>query len=88
MASREWFADLQNKIEMLRDSGEDYLILSVGARGPNHDMPAGNAVATVQMGHDQATAEAKYLEDAIMLARGKLLRQREARKAKEEQADG
>lgn len=85
---RQWLLDLQGKLELIREAGEDYLILSVGVRGPNTDMPAGNAVATVQMGHDQATAEAKYLDDAIQLARSKVLRQREARKSKEEQADG
>lgn len=85
MADRTWILDLQNKLELLRDVGDDYLIVSVGVRGPNIDMPEGNAVATIRMGHDEATAEAKYLDDAISLARGKVLR---AREAKKEKADG
>lgn len=77
-----WFNDLQNKIEMLREAGEDYLIISVGVRGPNVDMPEGNAVATITIGDDTATAEAKYLCDAISLARVKAQRAREARAKK------
>lgn len=60
----------------------DYVIVSLGARGPNADMPDGNLIATVRIGNDEATAEAKYLADAVTLARGIILRQREA-KAKE-----
>jgi len=73
---------LQEQIAQLRDEGDDYVIVYVGARGPNIDMPDGNAVAAVRMGYDEATAEAKYLEDAISLARAKILREREAREAK------
>lgn len=74
--------DLQAQIEALRNRGEDYLILSVGVRGPNYDCPDGNAVATVRMGADEATSEALYLHDAIALARGKILRERKAREEK------
>jgi hypothetical protein len=65
----------------------DYVIVALGTRGPNVDMPQGNLLATVRMGDDEATAEAKYLVDAVSLARGIILRKREAaaRKAKQEQ---
>lgn len=56
----------------------DYVIVGLGARGPNIDMPEGNLLATVRMGADEATAEAKYLPDAVSLARGIILRKREA----------
>lgn len=56
----------------------DYVIVSVGVHGPNIDMPDGNVLATVRMGHDEATAEAKYLADAVTMARGIILRKREA----------
>lgn len=62
--------------------GSDYVIVSLGARGPNMDMPEGNLLATVRMGDDEATAEAKYLADAVALARGKIIRKREAEVAK------
>lgn len=73
---------IQADIASLRDVGDDYLIVSVGARGPNQDMPEGNASATVRMGEDEAQAEAKFLDDAITLARAKIIRARQA-KAKE-----
>ena len=71
--------NLQRQIETLRHTNEDYLILSVGVRGPNLDCDEGNAVATVRMGNDEATSEALRLEDAISLARGKIIRERKAR---------
>lgn len=61
--------------------GDDYVILSVGARGPNMDTD-GNTIATVRSGNDEATAEAKYLIDAINLAKGKVERERAARAKK------
>jgi len=79
---RAWLNDLQQRINSLRTSGEDYLILSVGVRGPNFDCEEGNAVATVRIGNDTATSEALYLDDAIRLARGKIQRERAAREAK------
>ena len=65
----------------------DYVIAAIGVHGPNIDMPAGNVLATVRMGSDEATAEAKYLNDAVTLARGIILRKREAatKKAKEKE---
>lgn len=78
--------DLQARIEALRDAGEDYLILSVGVRGPNLDCHEGNAVATVCMGNDTATSEALRLEDAILLARGKILDERAARERARKEA--
>ena len=76
---REAIRAIQAQIESLRAVGDDYLIVSVGARGPNTDMEDGNSVATVRMGDDEKTAEAKYLDDAITLARAKIIRAREAR---------
>lgn len=67
---------LQNALDELRPADADYLIVAVGTRGPNIDCPEGNAVATIRMGIDEATAEAVYLPDAIALARGKILRLR------------
>ena len=65
----------------------DYVIAAVGAHGPNIDMPNGNVLATVRMGNDEATAEAKYLNDAVTLARGIIVRKREAEaKTKERKA--
>ena len=65
----------------------DYVIAAIGVHGPNIDMPAGNVLATVRMGSDEATAEAKYLNDAVTLARGIILRKREAdAKKKKEKA--
>jgi hypothetical protein len=82
--NRASLAPLQAQIKALREVGEDYLILSVGVRGPNLDCDEGNAVATVRMGNDEATSEALHLVDAILLARGKVLRERKAREAKRE----
>jgi len=85
---RAELADLQQRIEALREAGEDYLILSVGVRGPNNDCPDGNAVATIRMGDDEATSEALGLYTAITLARSKILRERAAKieRAKEARA--
>lgn len=80
-ATRTDMIELQYRIDALRD-GADYLVIAVGVRGPNIDCDEGNAVATVRMGDDEATSEALYLPDAIMLARGKILRERAAREAK------
>lgn len=77
--TREEMIKLQGRIEALRNVGEDYLVVGIGVRGPNLDCPDGNAVATVRMGDDEATSEALYLNDAISLARGKILRERKAR---------
>jgi len=81
MIDRDWILDLQARIETLREPGDDYLIIAVGVRGPNMDCHEGNAVATVSMGNDTATSEALYLDDAIRLARGKILRERAAKEA-------
>ncbi len=77
-------ASIQVNLEALRCMGEDYLIVAVGVRGPNYDCEDGNAVATVRMGDDEATSEALRLPDAISLARGKILRKREARRKQRE----
>lgn len=60
-------------------SGEDMVVLSVGARGPNLDSPEGNLIATIRRGDDEATAEAKYLDDCLSLASAKIDRIRKAR---------
>lgn len=73
-------ATIQNFASQLQSSlgGNDYVIVNLGARGPNMDMPDGNMLATVRIGDDEATAEAKYLDDAVALARGIIMRKREA----------
>lgn len=68
--------------------GTDYVIANIGARGPNIEMPEGNVLATVRMGDDEATAEAKYLADAVSLARGIILRKREAAATKKRKEIG
>ena len=65
--------ELQACLEALRDVGEDYLIVSVGVRGPNMDCEEGNAVATIRMGSDEATSEAAWLYTAITRAAEKLI---------------
>ena len=84
-------ATIQNFASKLQSSlgGNDYVIVNLGARGPNMDMPDGNMLATVRIGDDEATAEAKYLDDAVTLARGIILRKREAeaKKRKEKRDD-
>lgn len=60
-------------------AGQDMVIVSIGARGPNLDCPAGNLIATIRRGDDEATAEAKYLADCISLASAKIDRDRKAR---------
>lgn len=81
MKDREEMRHIHGLIEALRDYDDDCLIVAVGARGPNLDMPEGNAIVTIRMGNDEATAEAKYLDDAAALARAKIIREREAREA-------
>ena len=81
--SREELAQLQALLARLRDHADDYVIVNVGVRGPNHDCPDGNAVATVRIGYDEATSEAMNLADALSLARAKILRDRMARAKKE-----
>jgi len=80
------YADIQQALEAMRPADADYIIVAVGVHGPNFDCPDGNAVATVRIGHDEATSEALHLRDAIALARGKILNEREAAKRKAEKA--
>lgn len=86
--SRQECQELQERLEALRDVGEDYLIVSVGVRGPNMDCEEGNAVATIRMGNDEATSEALGLYTAITLARSKIIRERvlKAEAAKKDKA--
>ena len=77
--NRKDMQELQERIDALRGVGEDYIILSVGVRGPNLDCPDGNAVATVRMGNDEATCEAAWLYAAVTLARSKIIRERAAK---------
>ena len=74
--NRQECQELQARLEALRDVGDDYLIVSVGVRGPNMDCEEGNAVATIRMGADEATSEALGLYTAITLARSKIIRER------------
>ena len=80
--------EMQRHIEALRLEDDDAVLVYVGARGPNLDMPDGNVMAAVRVGNFTESAEAKYLDDAISLARAKALRAQEAhvekmKKAKE-----
>lgn len=86
--SRHECQELQVRLEALHDVGEDYLIVSVGVRGPNMDCEEGNAVATIRMGNDEATSEALGLYTAITLARSKIIRERvlKAEAAKKDKA--
>ena len=77
--SRHECQELQGRLDALRDVGEDYIIVSVGVRGPNMDCDEGNAVATIRMGDDEATSEAAWLYTAITLARSKIIRERAAK---------
>lgn len=77
---------LQAQLELLRPKDADYLIVAVGVRGPNYDCPEGNAIATIRIGNDEATSQALHLPTAIELARGKILRAREARKRAADEA--
>lgn len=77
--SRQECAHIQSRLELLRDAGEDYLIVAIGVRGPNLDCEEGNAVATIRMGNDEATSEALGLYTAITLARSKIIRERAAK---------
>lgn len=80
--NRQDLHTLQALLDQLREPADDYLIVSVGVRGPNLDCDDGNAIATVRMGNDEATSEALYLDDAISLARAKIIRERKAREEK------
>lgn len=82
MMNRQDLHTLQALLNQLREPLDDYVIVSVGIRGPNLDCDEGNAVATVRMGNDEATSEALYLDDAISLARSKIIRERKAREEK------
>lgn len=77
--SRQECAHIQSRLELLRDAGEDYLIVAIGVHGPNLDCEEGNAVATIRMGNDEATSEALGLYTAITLARSKIIRERVAK---------
>ena len=89
--NREGMIDFQQWLHKLLPADADYLVVAVGIHGPNIDCPQGNAVATVRMGNDEHTSEALYLPDAISLARGAILRKREAakkeRKARKENSN-
>jgi hypothetical protein len=83
---RDWCIDLQQRIETLREAADDYVIISLGVRGPNVDCRNGNAIATVRMGDDSETYEALHLPDAVAGARNAILRKRRLeaeRRAKE-----
>lgn len=82
MLDRDELRDLQRRIEALRDASDDALILSVGTIAGSYDGEDGFAEATVRMGDDIATARCKYLDGAISLARGKILRDREPKAKK------
>jgi len=81
---RQEINSLGDTLQRLREANESYLIVAIGARGPNTDCRNGNAVATVRIGTDEATSEALYLDDAIALARAKVRRAIEQRRKADE----
>lgn len=85
---RDWLIDLQHRLDRLRDEADDYVIISLGVRGPNVDCRNGNAIATVRMGDDTEAYEALHLPDAITGARNAILRKRrlEAERREKEKA--
>lgn len=86
--TREELLQLQAMIERLREHTDDCLIIGIGTCGADVDVEDGFAIATVQMGNDEASARAKYLDDAIRLARRKIIDLREARKRKAKKSTG
>lgn len=75
--TREEFATVAAILERIRASvGENYVFLGLGARGPNLDMPDGNAVAIVVAHGFEAQAGGNTLYGALKLAKGKILRAR------------
>lgn len=71
----------------LRDDGEAAVVVTVAAHGPSIDMPDGSLAATVTTGPLTATASAKYLADAIGLARADIRRQAARREKSQENAN-
>lgn|GEM_PF-2665494 len=80
--TREEILALQRGIEALRDQHDDCLVVSVGTTAADCDGDDGFAIATVRMGRDEGTAQAKYLDDAIRLARRQILDARALREKK------
>lgn len=80
--NRDELRDLQQRIEALRGPSDDAVIISVGTCARDYDVDDGFAEATVRMGSETQTARSKYLDGAISLARGKILRDREAKAKK------
>lgn len=66
----------------LRDAGDDVVIVSVEAHGPDHDMHEGCVGATVRFNGEEGHARSKYLDAAISLARGDAKRKIAAREKK------
>jgi hypothetical protein len=82
--STQELRDLQHTLSRLCEPDDDYVIVSVGTHGPNIEFRNGNPVATVRIGDEEATAEGKYLDVAITLARAKC---RDAKAAKVKAAE-
>lgn len=72
------------QLAALRNPDDQTVVVSLGAHGPDGDMADGCLCATVALGGEEGFARAKYLVDAIGLARGEARRKVEAKKAKAE----
>jgi hypothetical protein len=84
--TREDAHTAQIALMALREKSEGALIVGFGAYAPNSDTPHGSVSVTVTAAGHSATSEAVYLSDAIFMARAKLKREAEARKAAAEEA--
>lgn len=79
--TREEIDNYGNMLMAIRNHfDDDYIVISIGARGPNLDCRKGNMVATVRNGNDEETVEAVSLYDAIFMAKGRIDRKREEKK--------
>jgi len=75
---------LGTQLSALRNVGDQAVVVSLGSHGPDGDMADGCLCATVTVGGEEGFARAKYLCDAISLARGEAMRKVAAKKAKAE----
>jgi len=73
---------LGTQLSALRNAKDGAVVVSVGAHGPDGDMADGCLCATVTVSGEEGFARAKYLCDAISLARGDAQRKVAARAAK------
>lgn len=80
--TREQINAIGVHLAALREAEEGAVVVSVGTHGPDTDMSDGSLCATVTMNGEEGFARAKYLSDAISLARGNARRKVDAKAAK------